>query len=71
MPVALPHLFEVPMNYSPQLVGSVTPPPDMIAAARASLSADAFALLMDSIGHRAPTPAELCAAVEAERALTA
>lgn len=59
------------MNYVPTLTGTVTPPPDMVAAARASLTQEAFALLMDSIGHRAPTPAELCAAVEAERAATA
>lgn len=51
------------------MVGQVTPPPDMIGAARVSLSAQGFDTLMQQLNGRAPTPAELVALVEQERAL--
>lgn len=50
-----------------QFAGKVTPPPDMIAAARASLSEQAFKDLMDQTGGNPPTPDELCAMVTACR----
>ena len=55
-------------GYVPQIAGTVTPPADMLGAARESLSPAAFHALLDTTGGRAPTSAELCAAVEAERA---
>lgn len=54
--------------YRPQFAGSVTPPPDMIDAARKSLDADGFEELMRETAGRAPTPDELVAKVEARRA---
>ncbi len=48
-------------------VGSTVAPSDMLAAARASLSAQALHELLFSTGGAAPTPAQLCAAVEQER----
>lgn len=53
--------------YHPNMCGTVTPPADMMNAARLSLSPESFELLMNATGGRAPTPAELCAAAEAER----
>lgn len=54
--------------FRPKLIGTVTPPPDMIAAARASLSPVAFERLMQETEGAAPTPAQLCQLVEEERA---
>jgi len=48
-------------------VGKVTPPADMVDAARKSLSAEGFDQLMRRTEGRAPTPAELCAAADQER----
>lgn len=53
----------------PVMVGHVTPPADMMAAARRDLSSEGFATLMAQIGGRSPTPAELVALVEQERTL--
>jgi hypothetical protein len=50
-----------------QFAGKVTAPPDMIAAAKASLSEQAFKDLMDQTGGNAPTPDELCKMVDACR----
>jgi hypothetical protein len=50
-----------------QFAGKVTPPADMIAAAKASLSEKAFADLMEQTGGREPTPDELCKMVDACR----
>ncbi len=47
--------------------GTATPPADMIAAARSSLSPQAFEDLMRRTAGRPPTPDELVAAVEAEK----
>lgn len=47
--------------------GSVTPPADMIEAARKSLSPEGFERLMKATGGAAPTPAQLCREVELER----
>lgn len=47
--------------------GTVTPPTDMINAARLSLSDAAFNDLMNQTGNQPPTPAQLCAAVALER----
>lgn len=49
------------------LSGKVTPPSDMIEAARKSLSPEDFEELMKHTGGRPPTPDELCAAVERKR----
>lgn len=48
--------------------GRVTPPADMIAAARNSLDDDGFVQLMHMTGGTAPTPAQLVALVEERRA---
>lgn len=53
--------------FRPQFAGTVTPPPDMIDAARKSLSAKAFEELMAETGGAPPTPDQLCAKVEANR----
>ena len=55
-------------RYAGAMQGQVTPPADMMWAARESLSPAAFSALLATTGGRAPTPAELCAAVEVERA---
>ncbi len=47
--------------------GSVKPPQDMVAAARASLSEKAFQDLMEQTKGAAPTPDELCKMVDACR----
>jgi hypothetical protein len=47
-----------------QMVGRVTPPKDMVEAARGSLSASGFDKLMRRLNGRSPTSAELVAAVE-------
>jgi hypothetical protein len=44
--------------------GRVTNPPDMIEAARKSLTPERFEELMRQTGGRPPTADELCAAVE-------
>lgn len=49
-------------------VGRVTPPKDMMGAARKSLSTAGFEELMRRLDGRSPTAAELCAAVDKERA---
>jgi len=54
--------------YRPVLGGTVTPPPDMIEAARKSLDAEGLEELMRETGGRAPTADELVAKVEARRA---
>lgn len=54
-------------NHALKLAGEVTPPADMVEAARLSLSEAGFNDLMNQTGHQAPTPAQLCAAVEFER----
>jgi hypothetical protein len=51
--------------YRYALGGTVTPPADMIDAARKSLPADQFEELMRQTGGTAPTPAQLCALVDA------
>lgn len=57
------------MNKTPHLGGSVTPPADMLAAARNSLEEfpGAFEDLMEQTGGRVPTADELCAMVDACR----
>lgn len=50
-----------------RLVGTVTPPPDMMEAARLSLTEQAFKDLMEQTGGLAPTPDELCKMVDASR----
>jgi hypothetical protein len=50
-----------------KLAGMVTPPADMMAAARRDLSPDAFEKLMQATGGAPPTPSQLVAAVEEER----
>jgi hypothetical protein len=50
-----------------KIAGMVTPPADMVAAARRDLSADGFAQLMQLTGGNPPTPAQLVTAVEEER----
>jgi hypothetical protein len=57
-------------NARPSMTGTVTPPADMHAAARASLSAVGYARLMEQTRGAAPTPRQLCELVEAERAAT-
>lgn len=54
-------------SHALSLGGTVTPPPDMIEAARLSLSEAGFNDLMNQTGHEPPTPEQLCAAVEQER----
>jgi hypothetical protein len=54
-------------TYKPNLTGAVTPPTNMMDAARASLSEAGFANLMARTGGRAPTPAELVEFADAER----
>lgn len=63
------------MNDFPPFAGSVKPPADMIDAARRSFADPAnFERLMAELGtdpsgkQIAPTPDQLCAAVEQERA---
>lgn len=53
--------------YRPQFAGAVTPPADMVDAARKSLDAEGFDELMRETGGRPPTPDELVAKVEARR----
>ena len=48
--------------------GTVTPPADMHAAARKSLSEAGYERLMKETGGAAPTPRQLCELVESERA---
>jgi len=55
------------MSYTLKLAGKVSPPTDMIEAARLSLSEVGFKDLMNQTGNAAPTSAQLCAAVEQER----
>ena len=47
-----------------QVIGRVTPPKNMVEAARKSLSTEGFDKLMRRLDGRSPTPAELVAAVE-------
>ena len=54
-------------NHALKLGGTVTPPTDMVNAARLSLSEAAFNDLMNQTGNEPPTPAQLVAAVELER----
>lgn len=51
-----------------KVTGVVTPPEDMLDAARKSLSIEGFNNLMRLTAGEAPTPQELCAAVDQERA---
>lgn len=52
----------------PLINGRVTPPKDMVEAARKSLSAEGFDKLMAQLpAGQSPTAAQLCAAVEKER----
>lgn len=51
----------------PIAMGTVTPPADMMAAARASLTAEGFAELMRETGGAAPTPKQLCRIADRER----
>lgn len=58
------------MNHAqnpPIAVGTVTPPADMMAAARASLSPEGFEELMRDTGGGVPTPAQLCRIADRER----
>ena len=50
-----------------KLSGTVTPPADMMDAARKSLSEQAFADLMEQTGGKQPTPEQLCKMVDAAR----
>lgn len=50
-----------------KLGGTVTPPADMVAAARRDLSPLGFQALMQLTNGQPPTPAQLVKAVEAER----
>jgi hypothetical protein len=59
------HIESGLIGYRPNMTGSVTPPADMIDAARKSLPADQFEELMRQTGGTAPTPAQLCALVDA------
>lgn len=47
--------------------GTVTPPADMMQAARLSLTPTGFTNLMERTGGKAPTPAELVEFADAER----
>jgi hypothetical protein len=49
------------------LNGTVTPPADMMDAARQSLSPELFEILVQATGGRAPTPTELCAFADYQR----
>lgn len=55
----------------PTFAGRVTPQADMIEAARRDLSPEGFDDLMRETGGRPPTPAELCAKVDAARRVAA
>lgn len=55
-------------TYKPNFNGSVTPPDDMMEAARKSLPDAEFQALMRETEGAAPTPAQLCAHVDAWRA---
>lgn len=57
-----------PTHARPSMSGKVTPPADMHAAARASLSPEGYARLMEQTGGAAPTPRQLCELADAERA---
>lgn len=57
----------VPRPPALKLCGTVSPPADMMEAARLSLSEQAFADLMEQTGGKAPTPDELCKMVDAAR----
>jgi hypothetical protein len=59
------HLQSETAGYRPAMYGVVTPPADMIDAARKSLPSDKFDELMRQTGGAAPTPAQLCALVDA------
>lgn len=48
-----------------RLKGATQPPPDMLEAARHSLPSDKFEELMRLTGGQPPTPAQLCAMVDA------
>jgi hypothetical protein len=50
-----------------KFVGEVTPPADMMDAARRSLPDDAFHALMEQTGGAPPTPDELCRMVDSVR----
>jgi hypothetical protein len=52
---------------SHSFTGKVTPPADMMAAARASLSPEGFEELMRETGGANPTPAQLCRIADRER----
>lgn len=54
-------------NYRLTGVGNVTPPPDLMEAARKSLSAAGFERLMQITGGAIPTPAQLCREADYER----
>lgn len=55
------------MSRSIELHGQVLPPANMLGAAEASLSPSGYLDLMNQTGGLAPTPEQLCAAVELER----
>ena len=55
------------MSHAIRMAGTVTPPPDMMEAARLSLSEASFNDLMNQTANQAPTPEQLCAAAERER----
>jgi hypothetical protein len=57
----------VSQNYQVGAVGSVTPPADMMAAAKASLTEEGFAELMRETGGASPTPAQLVRIADRER----
>jgi hypothetical protein len=61
------------MNDTKLFVGRVTPPADMLKAARDSLAEfpNAFEDLMQQTGGRAPTPDELCKMADGCRAARA
>jgi hypothetical protein len=61
------------MNDTKLFVGRVTPPADMLKAARDSLAEfpNAFEDLMQQTGGRAPTPDELCKMIDGCRAARA
>lgn len=54
-------------GFEKSLCGTVTPPPDMHAAARQSLSPEGYERLMRATGGAAPTPAQLVQEAEFER----
>lgn len=53
------------------LVGTVTPPPDMMEAAKKSLPEQAFQDLMEQTQGQPPTPEQLCKMADACRQATA